>query len=95
MFIGNGVNGYESFNSNNNNWNLDGVGNFWSDFASNDGYPTYYDISGLGTGVDWYPLSEIGDSDSDGVPDYMDNCPSDSNPEQTDSDYDGIGDACE
>jgi len=45
--------------------------------------------------------SESADSDSDGVPDFQDNCPSVSNappaPEfpQTDSDGDGTGDACD
>jgi len=35
------------------------------------------------------------DPDSDYVPDTQDNCPEDWNPEQTDSDGDGVGDACE
>jgi len=35
------------------------------------------------------------DSDKDGVPDTHDNCPSTFNPDQADSDGDGIGDACE
>jgi len=35
------------------------------------------------------------DSDGDTVPDTADNCPSDYNPDQTDSDGDGIGDACD
>ena len=35
------------------------------------------------------------DSDLDGFPDAVDNCPSVSNADQTDSDGDGIGDACE
>jgi cysteine-rich repeat protein len=34
------------------------------------------------------------DSDGDGVPDPIDNCPSVSNPDQTDSVGDGVGDAC-
>ena len=37
---------------------------------------------------------EAPDWDSDGVPDHVDNCPSIANPDQTDSDDDGTGDAC-
>jgi sugar lactone lactonase YvrE len=35
------------------------------------------------------------DSDSDGILDDVDNCPSDPNPSQADFDSDGIGDACD
>jgi len=34
------------------------------------------------------------DGDGDGVPDDVDNCPTVPNPNQADSDFDGIGDAC-
>ena len=40
-----------------------------------------------------YPVD--GDADSDGVLDEVDNCPEVSNPDQLDSDANGIGDACE
>ena len=35
------------------------------------------------------------DSDSDGVPDTVDNCPNDANPQQEDNDTDGLGDVCD
>ena len=35
------------------------------------------------------------DGDRDGIPDSMDNCPKSFNPDQKDSDGDGIGDACD
>ncbi len=35
------------------------------------------------------------DSDVDGVPDHIDNCPFDANTEQTDSDGDRVGDVCD
>ena len=35
------------------------------------------------------------DTDGDGIPDADDNCPLDFNPDQTDTDDDGLGDACD
>jgi len=35
------------------------------------------------------------DTDGDGIPDSSDNCPTVSNPSQTDTDNDGFGDACD
>lgn len=40
-------------------------------------------------------LPSLPDADDDGIPGEEDNCPSIFNPDQTDSDYDGIGNACE
>ena len=39
--------------------------------------------------------STCNDRDSDGVPDYADNCPYDSNSGQSDADSNGVGDDCE
>ncbi len=41
------------------------------------------------------PFDPAFDSDGDGYPDSNDNCPDVFNPDQTDSDHDGIGDACD
>lgn len=35
------------------------------------------------------------DKDKDGVPDFRDNCPTLPNPDQTDVDHNGVGDACQ
>ena len=35
------------------------------------------------------------DQDHDGIPDFRDNCPTVYNPDQADSDHNGIGDACD
>jgi hypothetical protein len=44
----------------------------------------------------YLPVSPPGpDSDGDGVPDDVDNCPGTANPDQADSNMDGIGDACQ
>ena len=46
--------------------------------------------------TDHHPSTPVlPDSDSDNIPDFIDNCPSASNPTQTDSDYDNKGDACD
>lgn len=38
---------------------------------------------------------EIPDTDADGVADDVDNCPDVSNPDQVDTDHDGLGDVCD
>lgn len=44
-------------------------------------------------GIEIYGLPP--DGDEDGVPDANDNCPEDSNSSQSDTDMDGVGDACD
>jgi hypothetical protein len=50
-----------------------------------------YDDSGAGIMAGELPP----DTDGDGVPDSVDNCPYDANPDQADFDADGVGDACD
>ncbi len=49
-------------------------------------------------GITWLMLGQANcpdsDVDGDGVPDAQDNCPQVSNPDQSDSDANGVGDAC-
>jgi Right handed beta helix region/Thrombospondin type 3 repeat len=47
---------------------------------------------------EWYtgePYEPSVDTDGDGTPDDVDNCPDTPNPDQSDSDNDGLGDACD
>lgn len=42
-----------------------------------------------------YVFNFVNDADGNGVPDAQDNCPTTPNQDQTDTDGDGVGDACE
>ena len=50
-------------------------------------------IESLLPGATEFPICE--DTDDDGVPNGIDNCPAAANPDQADEDGNGIGDACE
>jgi hypothetical protein len=45
--------------------------------------------------LDGAPFPTCQDTDDDGVPNGLDNCPNVANPDQADADGDGIGDACD
>lgn len=55
QFVDNEVSALEDGRAINNRWNLGDVGNYWSDFESNPGYPDCYEIPGFGGGVDYHP----------------------------------------
>jgi hypothetical protein len=55
-----------------------------------DFYVYDYDISPSN-----FTIGESGDLDGDGIPDTVDNCPLDYNPEQIDTDEDGFGNLCD
>ncbi len=62
-----------------------------------DSYPNDSDNDGYTNDVDDYPndANRAGDKDDDGIDNIIDNCPAISNPDQADSDEDGIGDVCD
>ena len=45
--------------------------------------------------LNYFTIKAISDADGDGMLDDTDNCPNASNPDQTDADNDGIGNACD
>ena len=47
------------------------------------------------TPVEYVDCEGTSDSDGDGIPDSEDNCIDDPNPDQTDTDQDGLGDVCD
>jgi len=50
---------------------------------------------GLDQGYDYTFSSNVADTDSDGIPDVVDNCRTLSNANQVDSDFDGFGNRCD
>lgn len=61
--------------------------------ANLDGTQVEEALGGLGVLQDLFLVSA--DTDGDGVPDCLDNCPNVANADQLDSDADGVGDACD
>jgi len=74
---------------------LDGT---YAAYAHFDPSPVKPGLRTIDTGiVSGVPIWVAGDSDQDqdGIPDYIDNCPNIYNPDQQDSNSNGIGDACD
>jgi hypothetical protein len=60
-----------------------------------NGYDGNVDAFTIGVGTTFTTFNFEPDSDLDGIPDGMDNCPNTPNPDQVDTDMNGIGDACQ
>ncbi|MBW1886732.1 MAG: thrombospondin type 3 repeat-containing protein [Deltaproteobacteria bacterium] len=79
------------FDLNNTDTDNDGLGDACDDDIDGDGVPNSCDAT---PGDDLNPIN-ANDPDGDGWNNACDNCPNDSNPDQLDSDGNGVGDACE
>ncbi|MCZ6678310.1 MAG: thrombospondin type 3 repeat-containing protein [Candidatus Poribacteria bacterium] len=68
----------------------------WEDITSQGSPDTFLDeICGETDSFSIFALLLPLDDDDDGIPNVDDNCPATPNPDQADTDMDGIGDACE
>jgi rhodanese-related sulfurtransferase len=65
-----------------------------SEFLDSRGFLHVYSMQG-GMSVWEWDTAPCVDTDKDGINDDRDNCPAVSNPDQKDTDQDGVGDACE
>jgi beta propeller repeat protein len=77
--------------ANNTDTDGDGLGDVCDDDDDNDGVPDVCDASPL----DRNNPVNADDPDGDGWKNSCDNCPNTSNPNQADTDHNGIGDVCE
>ncbi len=65
-----------------------------SEFLDDKGFLTVYDMLGGMSRWQWDTV-DCRDSDQDGISDDLDNCPNNYNPNQADSDHDGVGNVCD
>jgi rhodanese-related sulfurtransferase len=65
-----------------------------SEFLDSKGFPHVYSMEG-GMSAWQGKTAPCVDTDEDDINDDLDNCPTVSNPDQQDTDQDGVGDACE
>jgi hypothetical protein len=91
--------------------NTNGDGSVWTQYPVAAGFTNLFglvladidadgdvDVLGSDEGADninWWENVPVVDSDSDGHPDHLDNCPLLANADQADSDNDGLGDVCD
>jgi rhodanese-related sulfurtransferase len=68
--------------------------NMAAEFLDAKGYLYVYDMEGGMIAWEWGTIACI-DSDDDGIFDDQDNCPEVANPDQEDSDEDGLGNTCD
>lgn len=98
--LGFGTNGYNRVSINGASWDFakaavlgpGGATMIVAGHVSSESGPPVY-----GTGVARFLVAGAApaDTDGDGVPDDIDNCPATANADQTDTDGDGMGDACD
>jgi hypothetical protein len=92
LFIGNTVFGYDGRYPSGTGY---GLYNYW---GCDDGPDGVTCDNAYGVSSDPWLMDPDGDwvfVSSDGTGGYVDNCPTIANPDQADSDHDGVGDACE